>query len=64
MYGHVFPSLPWLSLSVEQELYVLMRLHHVLCQRLGTAVVLAEKAKGLKEDQVSLLVYCFRALVV
>lgn len=51
------PSLLWSSSSVEQELYVLMRLHHVLCQRLGKAVILAEKAKALKEAQVSNLVY-------
>lgn len=36
-----------------QELYVLMRIHHVLCDRLGKAVTLAEDAKALKDMQVS-----------
>lgn len=35
-----------------QELYVLMRIHHVLCERLGKAVTLSEAAKELKADQV------------
>lgn len=38
---------------------MLMRLHHVLCKRLGKAVILADKAKDLKEAQVSYLVYYF-----
>lgn len=29
-----------------------MRLHHVLCERLGKAVVLAEEAKALRARQV------------
>lgn len=35
-----------------QELYVLMRIHHVLCDRLGKAVKLADDAKALKAGQV------------
>lgn len=36
-----------------QELYVLMRLHQVLCERLGKAVPLAEEARALKAKQVT-----------
>ncbi|CAB1111890.1 unnamed protein product [Ectocarpus sp. CCAP 1310/34] len=38
-------------LLCTQELYVLMRIHHVLCDRLGKAVKLAEDAKALKAGQ-------------
>lgn len=42
-----------------QELYVLMRLHHVLCERLGKAVQLAEDAQELKNMQVNILFFFF-----
>lgn len=42
-----------LLLVRAQELYVLMRIHHVLCDRLGKAVTLAEDAKALKDMQVA-----------
>lgn len=34
---------------------MLMRLHHVLCERMGKAVRLAEGAKALKAQQVKIL---------
>lgn len=34
-----------------------MRLHQVLCERLGKAVVLAEDAKALKNKQVSIALF-------
>lgn len=48
---------------LTQELYVLMRIHHVLCERLGKAVTLAEDAKALKSMQVSIAQLSFGACV-
>ncbi|CAM9790345.1 unnamed protein product, partial [Scytosiphon promiscuus] len=48
-----WPALPESErmLLCTQELYVLMRIHHVLCERLGKAVTLSEAAKALKDAQ-------------
>lgn len=41
------------AVITSQDLYVLMRIHQVLTDRLGKAVTLAEDAKALKATQVS-----------
>ena len=54
----IFFCLVW-----KQELYVLMRLHQVLCERLGKAVRLAEEAKALKAVQVRGKSHCCRLIL-